>query len=277
MPPSTSAPLTAWWGTYSFDHDTMGRWRIGPSTLWVYHARREWRLLHGEEGDPMEPVSAVDLPLDPSVTDALLTGDHPEATTHRYSFERPIEQLHLAPVMPDRALVVRPDTPLFVLAGESVTLFVSTPLWIRVEVGDPPMRLQELPSHRLPDTWFGPSTREGELCYATRTAGRLRLADLPLRAHRAVTPIHVRNRADDALLLDRLQLPVQYLSIYQAPNVSLWTEAVTVERDRGGELAAVRFGRGAPPEAEFAKLLQPPRQAAHSSTVIRKVGALFGR
>ena len=75
-------------------------------------------------------------------------------------------------------------------------IYVSTPLWVRVDVHDPPQFLQEIPVIRPSDTWFGPSTREGELGYAGRTHGRLNFenGDGPIQILYLDTP-GVRARA----------------------------------------------------------------------------------
>lgn len=66
---------------------------------------------------------------------------------------------------------------------------------------------------RPSDTWFGPTTSEGEPCYASKTVCRLRVEDVPLRPHRCLTKVTLRNRADDSLSLDRLKLPVNALAL----------------------------------------------------------------
>jgi hypothetical protein len=135
--------------------------------------------------------------------------------------------------------------------------------------------LDELPSLRPSETWFGPSTTEGELCYATRTAGRLHLETLPVLRYRAITRILIRNRAHDALLVERIQLPVQYLSLFQAPNDLLWTQAVTLERGRDGGLAGLHIEDRPPAEAEGAVLIREPRQASRTGLLGRTFSTLF--
>lgn len=183
----------------------------------------------------------------------------------------------LTPVLADRAIVVRPEAPLYVLAGEDITIFASTPVWLRIEAGSPPRLLTEIPSHRPSDTWFGPDSMEGEMCYAVKTAGRLRLDKVPLRLHRAVTPIHVHNHASDALYLDRVQIPVQYLSLYRGENNFLWTPPVDLDRESSGDLAAVRFAGQPPSEAGASTLLSKARHEVRSNMIIRTFTSIFSR
>jgi len=266
-----------WWGNFQFEDDQAGRWKIGPSTLWIYRSARSWHLIHHESTEANDDAASVDPPLPIGETSLLLDDLPTEATVARYSFQETDRQISVIPALADRAVIVRPDVPLYILAGEEVTIYVSTPIWIRVEVGPEGRLLREFPSHRLSDTWFGPSTRDGELCYSVKTVGRLRLENLPFRLHRAVTPMQVLNRASDALHIDRVQLPVQYLSLHEGEGHFLWTESVTLEREIDGDLTSVRFDKGPPREAGKTHLLRGPRVDVRSNIIMRTFNSLFNR
>lgn len=268
-----STPRQSWWGTFALKEDEAGCWHVGPSRLWIHREAQAWRLVHAEQDDVEDSTATMQVPAPPEAEPPDEAS--PAVDVQRYSFARTNPSLHLWPALADRPVIVRPEKPLYVLAGEEVTLYVSTPLWLLVEVGDPPRLLREIPSHRPSDTWFGPNTREGELCYAARSAGRLKLAELPRRLHRAVTPVQIRNQAADALLVERLRLPVEYLSLYQAPDDLLWTQAVALNRSGGGDLAALELGEGVPPEAPGARLVRGPRQEARSNLIVRTFSAIF--
>lgn len=267
-----------WWGSVSFNDDDAGRWRVGPRTLWIYRSAQAWHLITFESDDPLEDTAESNVPTQIEET-ALSMDELPrDAVVTRYSFQQTDAVCRLHPVLADRAVVVRPDIPLYVLAGERVTLYVSTPLWIRVEVGEPARLLQEIPSFRPSDTWFGPSTREGELCYASKTEGRLRLQDLPRRLHRAITPIHVRNFGSDALHIERVQVPVQYLSLFEGHDHHLWTQSVTLDRETAGDVATVRFAEtDIPEEAGRTTQLGGPRLHVRTSMIVRTFTSLFHR
>jgi hypothetical protein len=83
-------------------------------------------------------------------------------------------------------------TPLYVPPAEIATIFVRSPLWLRIEVGDALIALQEVPMLRPSDTWFGPTTMEGELCYASQTYARLNLEKLPIGPHHAGTQVTIQ-------------------------------------------------------------------------------------
>ncbi len=282
VPPAES--VTPWWGTYTLEEDEGGQWEIGPSTVWLYRSARDWRVIHrpstaATSTDPMEHRSRVTVPVPTAEMDEVLHADEPDWKTDRYSVRRTAAQVTLAPALADRPVVSRPEHPLHVPPGESVTLYLSTALWVRVVLPDRDGWLHEMPSHRMSDTWFGASTREGTLCYATRTAGRLQLDKLPLRLHRAVTPLHVRNRAAEALDLERVQLPAPHLSLYRAPSDTLWTNAVSMRHTTAGEGATVTIDEGPPSAVPEAERVQPPREPNRKglfTSTFSAFGALFG-
>lgn len=279
-----SASPTPWWGTFSLGPNTGGEWQVGPSILWVYRSTHDWRVVHRpstsrESVDPMASRSTVACPVPDEAMASVLDTDDEALVTRRYSVRQTDETVALRPALADRPVVARPEHPLSVLPDEAVTLYISTPLWLRVELTESERRLAEVPSHRMSDTWFGANTQVGELCYATRTAGRLHLDRLPLRLHRAITPLKVRNRAAEPLALERVQLPVPHLALYATPDDALWTDAVTMIHRTEREGANVQVQEGAPADAGRADRIQEPRVQSRSGLItstFSAVGALFG-
>jgi hypothetical protein len=165
--------------------------------------------------------------------------------------------------------------PLHVPAGQETTLFVSTPLWLQLQVHEPLVYLSELPIVRPSDTWFGPSTMEGEICYASQTLGRLSLKNFPHLPHRAVTPVSIHNNTEESFQLERLNLAVPHLSLYSAAGKELWTEAVSMVREADSSAASIQIGVGAPEQITDAVLVSEHRLKPESRSIISKVSALF--
>lgn len=274
-----------WWGAYPLDDEGAARWRLGPLAVYAHRRRHEWRVAFEGAGDWLDrtlEVARSCSPADiPDVPDAI-----------RFGFLRAPAAIHLAPVLADRSVVLRPERTLLLPPGDGVDVFVSTPLWLRVSfpaaesprkapsgpgpgAGERERVAHEVPIHRPSDTWFGPTTMEGELCYASRTHAYLSLEEVQRYPHRARTIVHVKNRADDVLRVDRLNVPVRHLSLFAADDRSLWTERVTLTRDEDGGLAAMRIGSGAPPEALGAVRVAEPRDRSETNVVVRAFEAFF--
>jgi hypothetical protein len=237
--------------------------------------RASWDL---QSTDPMMDRSRATVPVGDEEMAERMAGEEEGDKISRYTFGQTESRMALEPALADRPVVSRPENPLHVPSGETVTLYISTPLWMRVALPESDRVLEEFASHRMSDTWLGPSPVEGELCYATRTSGRLRLESLPYRLHRAVTPLQIKNRAKDTLLLERVQLPVPHLALYREPN-ALWTQAVRMTRSEGSQGADIRVKDGPPAEANAAEQIQAPRDEQKSGLVtssFRAFGAFFG-
>jgi len=105
---------------------------------------------------------------------------------------------------------------------------------------------------------------------------RLNRELVPLRAHRAVTAVHVRNSGLEVLTVDRLNLPVVYLSLFRGADDNLWTQNVVFERSAGSEEFQLRLresaGRGA---VEAGELVGTPRLVLPDRLSVRALASLF--
>lgn len=258
----------AWWGEYELERGQSGRWRIGPLQLHIRRSASEWRIAWTSPGSPKDEAIEVEVP-----TQAELP---PGANVNRYTQKATSPKLTLSAALADRSVVVKPVTPLFVPGGEEITLYVGSPVWVRVLVGDPPVQLAEIPSHRATDTWAGPNTREGEVCYGSRTLAQLDLADCTIRPHRAITAVQVRNHAPDPLLLEQIQLPAPLLALYATTGGMLWTQSVTLVREPAQAGARLEIGAADPPDGGVLRQLSEPRTRHQDNVVFQVFNRLFG-
>ena len=151
----------SWWSSFSMATGETAHARIGPLDLWIQRHPNEWRLARDEASDPMDatlshpsPVADQDLNELPGV--------------ERFAMARTGDRVTLGAALADRPVISRPEKPFHLPVGEEATVFVSTPLWLRFQVGEADKLLREFPIARPSDTWFGPNTLEGELCYTSR-------------------------------------------------------------------------------------------------------------
>jgi hypothetical protein len=164
-------------------------------------------------------------------------------------------------------MVAFAETPFYIPANEHVTIYVSSPIWIKIEVGSRKTFLEEIPTMVLSDTWYGPNTREGELCYASPTFCRSDISEFKFRAHRVITPIVIFNSAKTPLLFERISIPLPFLSIYADVNGFLWTEEIIAKHETHLKLS-IKQGKNAPQVAIGATLAASPRAMSKSGTFI---------
>ena len=235
---------------------------IGPLIIEIRRMRGEWRvawnqLASDEASFAKRPES---FPMEGAQTARFATTDTGD------------RRVSLLPAMAPRPVIARPLAPFSVLGGEEVTLWVSLPVWVQIRFkGATSARpVLDLPVTLPSDTWFGPSTAVGELCYATRTRAFRDPSDLVVRPHRVLTCVEIINRGVDPLPIERLSVPAPHLSIMMDEvSGGLVTEPVRFEHDAGGQFAnfTVKSGKGV--------LLAPARQKVERNVMIRAFSSLF--
>lgn len=258
----------SWWGVFDQKNGQCRQCCVGPLRLIVRSLNGVWQVAYERQDDANE----VNATWEVKDTDQL-----PESLENnsRYVFRKPSGLLTITPLLADRSIITRPHSPFSLTAGEDVTLYVSTPLWMELAVGTPKKVLEEIAIQRPSDTWFGPSTLEGELCYASTTHCRLNLDELPRRPHRAITPVYIRNQADTTLSVERLNVPAPLLALYAAENGQLWTPKITLIREKDGDMAELKIDNKPPEEAKQAVQLSKPRMTASGGALIRAFNAVF--
>ena len=264
---SAELPNDSWWGDYALEPDETARWEIGPLRFWLHRSSLEWRLTYEWDGDEnrlgWSHAAAVQWP-------------GQDVETERFALSETTGGVRLRPLPSDRPVVARPKTSLRVLPGQRARVFMSSPLWVEISAGAVPTSLLELPAKRLSETWFGATTREGALSYALKTSARTDLAVMPRAQYRLLTPVVIENQASDPLLLERLSLPVPYLTIYRAKNGEAWSNEVRMLRTESGDMAALDVRGGPPAEAEGASRLSEPREKISQGQIFRAFGSLLG-
>lgn len=181
--------------------------------------------------------------------------------------------LQAGSALADRPVVARPNQPLQLPSGEKVTLFVGIPLWFNLKRGED--ILLDTPFALLSDTWFGPDTRNGEVCYACPTHARLSMEGVARSAFKAITPVEIHNEDGAPLLIDKVNLPIPNLSLYRDAQRH-WTSQVTITRSStltGGE---VQISSGPPRYAKSPILLNQPRRRLEGGMLHKAMSLLLG-
>lgn len=259
---------TAWWGNFDFEEGQTRCWCLGPFTMWITRLAGEFRTATAFEptGDPFALRAGT-------VWDAAVPEN---AELVRYGVRDSTRRLNIEPTTADRAAIVKSESAYVVPPGGTVAAFVGSPVWLRIQLTGPERTLHDVPTQRPSDTWFGPSTLEGELCYAIRTSVRYSLENLAVRPYRAVSVVRVLNHADTPLPLARLRLPLPLLSLFADERGRLWTEAVTLDRTQENDLAEIKLGKSAPREAGKCVRLCGPREEMERRPLIRSFTGLLG-
>jgi len=257
-----------WWGEFIFETGQTALWEIASLRVAVQRLPAEWLVAH-EEVEEDEGSSGWRF----SYTDSNIK-DEEWANVLRFVSKATSEKLTARPALADRSVVSRPYSPFIVQADEQVTIYIGTPLWFTLWIDSQEESLFEIPIHRPSDTWFGPSTLVGELCYASRTYGRINLENLNVDSRWANTQLHIVNQSDDPLLVERISLPVPFLSLFSTADGVLWTEAVKMAEKRKTSLAEFDIEHGPPQVDPGARLVAPSRNLPPKGMLVRAFSVL---
>lgn len=244
---------TIWWGTFNLQENIPRFWEVGSLLLGIERQPHEWRIASNLDDDPDKSAIKVGVEDSPAFAKENLE-------FKRFIFHQTSSTLSLTPILADRSQVSHAQTPFYLPPDQHVTIYVSSPIWVRIETGHPKVPLLELPTVRQSDTWHGPNTLEGELCYASKMFCHTDLENMPVRSHRVLSPVIVYNYAREPLLIEQVSLPLPYLSTYADTDGGLWTEEIVIKNEMHHKHSA-KQGKGAPRNAPNAKLLTPARLA----------------
>lgn len=256
-----SEQYTTWWGTFQLEKAKTRHWQIGSCLLSIVRTAEEWQIAStyaDELADQPAQIAMEKLPY---------RGKRPPLFKH-FGLATTTAEITLMPVLANRNQVSRPEFPFYVPAGQKVTLYISSPAWICVSLNEGKHILQEIPTQLQSDTWFGSSTRKGELCYASHTRCRRQFDPALLRTHRIISTVAIINHAPQNLLVERLKLPLPYLSVYSCEQGYLWTEDLTMEQKTSGSGTVVRIEKGMPHGVQHPQRLSKPRLLPKSGGII---------
>jgi hypothetical protein len=249
------------WESLELAHEGIWCGRFGGTCLWLKRREDELHVAAQREQDQIPP------------SQALAPGQPPDDETlawRRWVISQKANRLRLAPAMPDRSVVVRPEQPVTLPPKVKAEFFVRVPLWLRLLVsrdGDQESVLCEEPALTLSNTWFG-DTMSGELCYSMKTTARRHVEPDSLAPYRAICPVTVTNDSNEDLLIERICVRVAHLRIYEADGI-LWTGRVSAGFHGADHASKLTYHRSAPSHAPGARQITEERQPANQSVFRR--------
>lgn len=258
-----------WAHPYQLASGQTQQHQLGRIRLWVTLLDLEWQIRE----------QTVEVDADPQCWLESTGHTLPSADIPVQRFVRLQDKgiLRFCPAMAGLPTVIRPFQPLTLPPDAQCTLYVGTALWMKVCVGEAGLELAELPLAPPSLTWLGANTREGELCYASSTYGRLALEAVPKRPWRAVTPVTIINSREKPLLLERFSLPAPLLSLHQNERGQLWTPGVTVECETDMSSASLHIAPAIAAEAGRCRAIAPAREKlAKGRRLVRAFDHMFG-
>ncbi|WP_395339000.1 DUF432 domain-containing protein [Ningiella sp. W23] len=264
----------SWWGEHHFELNELKTWRFRERYFSIKRTENEWTVSNKETQKEEECVIQLDSkPQDNSDSNQqeFLQG----VSNQRFMLGKTKPSLFIEPSLADRAMIARPSTALNVLPGESVTFFVSSPLWFTIYLSQEETPLSDLPFWRPSDSWFGPSTMQGDLCYAKFTDAKTEFAQLDRRENRALTRVTITNEQDTTLAVQRINLPVPKLKLYHDSDKQFWTDDVNILQQMEHNQAVSSVKHTPPLPATDYVLVSESRELSKKSSLFTTIKSLI--
>lgn len=209
-----------WWGTFKFDMTETKCWRVGQRTIAIERDMHEWSIWNKET--PKEETKLI------TVTPKGIHETFKDSELKRYMTNQTSNVLVIEPSLADRSMTVRPAKPFVIMPEQEVQVYISTPLWMTVMLPETQIPIADMPFWRPSDSWFGPSTMHGDICYSKNTDAKTDRNKLETRSHRANSIITIKNAHDEPLTVERMSLPVPALKLYVDDSGMFWTDQVSI-------------------------------------------------
>ncbi|HSR50246.1 MAG TPA: hypothetical protein VLV83_05420 [Acidobacteriota bacterium] len=234
------------WGERAFPPEAVCTERFGPLRLWHKASKGDlWLAWQGLEDEDPEPET-------PAKDDSRWV---------RYAFKDQDDKIRFMPVFPDRPVVMAPESAFFLTPKAEARVYVNIPLWVRVELGGGrTTQIRDIPTMVLTNTWQG-TFFEGDLAYWLTTRARREVEPPQPLPHTAICPIHIYNRSEEQLTVEKICLRVGWLSIFESQGV-FFGDACHVEYRGPADTSQVEAKGRSPREAKKAKLIMRPRSPA---------------
>lgn len=225
--------------------------RFGPLDLYIEQITTELRVRSMTSNDWMDSSFHYQFPF---------TGMFPRnlLSEKRFAYSSKAPSLRVSPCLGEKPFVVKPDTTFMILPGERAKIYLSTPMNVRLYDVDSSQVIDEIPVLDRVQTWFGETPTSGQLCFFTRIHAALIEENLPFRPHRAMTQLFIENSTDQPLPIERLKIPVNYLTLYQESRGLFVSSSLSIRIDRNENLKDLKIF---PPTDSNAALvtIQEPR------------------
>lgn len=255
-----------WWGTFDIPERAWCAWDLGVMQFYLYQNHREWAFSWHETPSPSSFSFHVDLDCPPPV-------DRDNSNQARFVHASSEKNFELKLALADRSVIARPESLVYVPPNQTATLFVSSGLWLQPTLNS--HRLMDIPIFRPSDTWFGENTREGELCYFSRTRARTENMATNESPHRAVTPITVVNKTLETLKIERIRVPVPYLNLYSKGKGEFFTNSLSMvleQNEKEATMEIVSLGN----ELHDAELVSLAREKSDRGLVNQTIAKFLG-
>lgn len=247
------------WQNYKIQKDGLFYSNIGDLKMWCRFIQDEVQIAYEHDSETEKSTTP------PKPPDGIFWSRWPLKIDNRI--------IQLTPLLPDRAVVIKPESSFRIIKNEQVHVYARVPVWVQMNViNSQAIHIIDIPSAVLSNTWFG-SFLEGELCYWISSGLRQRIEMDTRRPHMVICPILLVNHSEEELLIEKICLHVDNLSIFIF-NKQLWSDETQIEYKGSEQISQITVSGKAPSESASAVLITSPRNPVKESFVAKTFSSL---
>lgn len=247
------------WGEHEISPRKNCNWAIGDVNIWCNRTSQEIKIAHKRLPTSNDGTKIIEPPEDISWSRFALKKEHPF--------------IRISPLFPDRPVVVKPESSFKLNQGIQARIYIRVPIWIKIELTTrEPITLLEIPAVVLSNTWFG-TFLEGELCYWISSSVRREIEPDPDRNYLAICTLQLINKSDIDLLIEKIRLRVQNLSLF-FDGIQLWSDETKVTYKGDEATSQIEFSGKSPIEAPTAESIVSPRNPVKKGLVAQTFASL---
>lgn len=225
MKQDTAQDKAIWWGETAIQSGKRLQLRCGDLQLDILPKDNEWLVQYQLSKDLV--VFKAELSYNDETDDAIEFENK-----QRFVSNALPDHVILQPALADRSITCKPKVTVSLFPKQQISLFVGLPLWLQLHMDGIETALLDIPTVRISDSWFGPDSRKGVICYASTNNEQLDLKPTVNHGTRVTLEVRVKNNSDAILSLDKLSIPVPHLALYVDKENEFYTRRMTLTREQ---------------------------------------------
>lgn len=239
------------WGKLNPDQNEIQKFTLGQVTIFIQWKEYEIGIAHIYPGPKTKNLSQKNIP--------------ENLEWQRWPLISKSSKLQISPALPDRPLLVKPETSLNLIGNSEIKIFFRFPVSIKISIlsNSRTEELIQIPSIKLSNTWFG-NFREGQICYSVISGVRSEIETDNNRLYMAICPLLLRNKSIDSFKVDKICLRSDHISLFLHQN-QIWTDDISISYSGKNETNQVHFSGKQPSDLSGAKQIAKPRDVVKKS------------
>lgn len=226
------------WKDYDINEDQLLKIEFGETIIWISKIKEGWMYVK-QNNDKTDCSDVLVEILDKSE-------NMPNVEKWNTVFSSTSKKICLKPALPDKSLVIQPDTSYKILPRQQVDLFIAIPIWLQIYVDEPSDEnlLIDKGMVEFSQTWFGPIDK-GEIAYNFKTPLKFNAGEYSINNKDVICRLSIINGTTSILNIQRFCVRNRYFDIYTDDN-TLKTNIVNIEFKGENSESHISFEKKSP-------------------------------